>query len=267
MTTHTTQQGWTVRLDAASMTPLDHITGRVLSGDVHTIFDFLCRRYEYLVEPIVKGHSWGWAPRPVRGYTDVWSEHAAGVAIDLNAPAHMIGLSGTFTPGQVRGIRQLLAECGGVVIWGGDWKHRPDEMHFEVVNNPAKVKWLAGLIRGEGAATRDEVTASPKIGTRQTASITEWLTQQGRDASFSARAKLAQQYGIGGYRGSASQNLQLLALLRDAGGTVKTHRIVSGDTLWGLSKTYGTSVATLQALNPGVDPGELRVGQTITVDG
>ena len=263
----TTQQGWTVRLDAVSMTPLEHITGRVLSGDVHTIFDFLCRRYEALVEPIIKGHSWGWAPRPVRGYTDVWSEHAAGVAIDLNAPAHMIGLSGTFTPDQVRGIRQLLAECGGVVIWGGDWKHRPDEMHFEIVNNPSKVKWLAGLIRGEKAEKADQVKATPKIATRQTASITEWLTQQGRDASFSARAKLAKQYGITGYRGTASQNLQLLALLRDAGGTVKTHKIVAGDTLWGLSKTYGVDLSTLRSLNPGVDPDNLRVGQTITVKG
>lgn len=212
--TETTQRGWPVRqYGDADLTPLSYVRGGVLAGDVHTILDFLCRRYERLVEPIVRTDSWGHSYRSVRGYASTWSEHSAGTAIDLNAPAHWIGLSGTFTDGQVRGIRQLLAECGGVVVWGGDWTKRPDEMHFEVRNDPAEISRIAGLIRAQ-SAPKDTAPAPTKIGTRQGASITEWLTQQGKDASFAARAVLAAQHGIEGYVGSAEQNLRLLSILR-----------------------------------------------------
>ena len=248
----------------SATTPLDAITGRVLSGDVHTIFTFLCARYERLVEPIIKGHSWGWNPRPVRGYTDVWSEHSAGTAIDLNAPAHPMGRSGTFTAKQVQGIRQLLRECGDVVVWGGDWKSRPDEMHFEVRNDPAKVAWLAGLIRGEQTKPAPTPTTPTVIGTLETASITEWMTRHGMDASYANRSRLAAQYGITGYRGTAEQNLRLLTILRDTNGTT-THTVAAGDTLWGISRKYGTDLGTLFALNPGINAADLRVGQKVVV--
>ena len=44
---------------------------------------------------------------------------------------------------------------------------------------------------------------------------------------------------------------------------VKFHLVESGDTLGGIAERYGTSVARLRALNRGVDPGALRVGQQI----
>ena len=215
--TDTTARGWTVRqYGDPALKPLPHVQGSVLDGDVWTILDFLCRRYERLVEPIVRTDSWGHSYRSVRGYASTWSEHSAGTAVDLNAPAHWIGLSGTFTDGQVRGIRQLLAECGGVVVWGGDWKTRPDEMHFEVRNDPAEIKRIAGLIRSQadGTATAEPVKPQNGIGTREGASIVQWLQDQGRDSSFSARAQLAAQHGIEGYVGSAEQNLRLLSILR-----------------------------------------------------
>lgn len=215
--TETTARGWPVRQYGDSdLTPLSYVQGSVLAGDVHTILDFLCRRYERLVEPIVRTDSWGHSYRSVRGYAATWSEHSAGTAVDLNAPAHWIGLRGTFTDGQVRGIRQLLAECGGVVVWGGDWKSRPDEMHFEVRNDPAEIKRIAGLIREQasGTATAEPVKAQNTIGTRQGASIVQWLNDHGQDASFAARATLAAQHGIEGYRGTAEQNLKLLSILR-----------------------------------------------------
>jgi len=229
-TTAKTRRGWPVILDSAKTTPLDHITGRVLSGDVHTIFDFFCDRFEKLVEPITKGHSWGWSPRPVRGYADVWSEHAAGTAIDINAPAHYMGKSGTFTAKQVEGIRQVIAECGGLIIWGGDWKHRPDEMHFELKADAANIARVAGLIRAQRAGTAPTPETPPvKIGTRETASLVEWMTQNGMDASYANRARLAAQHGITGYRGTAEQNLRLLAILRDLngakGGTYVVNRL------------------------------------------
>jgi len=38
-----------------------------------------------------------------------------------------------------------------------------------------------------------------------------------------------------------------------------------GDTLWLLARRYGTSVAAIQAANPGVRPERLRIGQTLVI--
>lgn len=44
-------------------------------------------------------------------------------------------------------------------------------------------------------------------------SIVDFLNSKGQDSSYGARAKLAQQYGIQNYTGSAAQNTQLLGIL------------------------------------------------------
>lgn len=44
-----------------------------------------------------------------------------------------------------------------------------------------------------------------------------------------------------------------------------TYTIRPGDTLYGIAQRYDTNLILLQAANPGLDPYNLRVGQTITV--
>jgi hypothetical protein len=51
-------------------------------------------------------------------------------------------------------------------------------------------------------------------GDMKTDSIVTYLNSIGADSSFANRAKLAAHHGIGGYQGTASQNLTLLAKLR-----------------------------------------------------
>lgn len=53
-------------------------------------------------------------------------------------------------------------------------------------------------------------------------SIVDYLTSTGQDSSFGARTKLAQQYGIQNYTGTAAQNTQLLNTLRSGGSKVPT---------------------------------------------
>lgn len=53
-----------------------------------------------------------------------------------------------------------------------------------------------------------------KPNAQDTNSIVTYLLQNGKDASFPARAKLADKHGINGYRGTAAQNIQLLTILR-----------------------------------------------------
>lgn len=50
-------------------------------------------------------------------------------------------------------------------------------------------------------------------------SIVDYLKQSGKDSSYAARKKLAEQNGISGYTGTASQNTQLLNSLRNGGGS------------------------------------------------
>lgn len=48
-------------------------------------------------------------------------------------------------------------------------------------------------------------------------SVVDYLKSTGGDSSYGARAKLAENYGISGYTGSASQNIQLMSYLQGGG--------------------------------------------------
>lgn len=81
---------------------------------------------------------WGYAYRQVRGSTDMLSNHASGSAVDLNSQKHPLGQEGTFTPKQVETILELMDKYH--IGWGGLWKRRVDEMHFEIIESPKAVK-------------------------------------------------------------------------------------------------------------------------------
>ena len=82
---------------------------------------------------------WGWAIRPVRGQTSGYSNHAGGVACDLNATRHPLGVAPTrtFTDKQIRAIRHRMDFYDDLIIWGGNWS-RPDGMHFEIADTTLK---------------------------------------------------------------------------------------------------------------------------------
>ena len=83
---------------------------------------------------------WGYAYRAIRGQEDAGnlSNHASGTAVDLNSLKHPLGRRGTFTKEQEVKIRALAAKYG--LRWGGDYKNRADEMHFEINLSPLGVK-------------------------------------------------------------------------------------------------------------------------------
>ncbi len=47
----------------------------------------------------------------------------------------------------------------------------------------------------------------------------------------------------------------------------ETYKVQAGDTLSKLARSFGTSVGALEALNPGVNPEQLRVGERLEVEG
>lgn len=127
------------------------VTGRIRGGDVRTVLDHVAARFDAEVEPVDPASSWGWGYRTVRGEEedeDALSNHASGTSIDLNATEHPLGARDTFTDAQVEAIREILAEVAPVVAWGGDFDGRVDEMHFEIVGDPAAVAEVATRLRG-----------------------------------------------------------------------------------------------------------------------
>jgi replication initiation and membrane attachment protein DnaB len=96
--------------------------------------------FHELVEPIDQGQldDWGYAFRMTRGSDKVLSNHSSGTAIDLNAIKHLLGKSNTFNKHQRNTINLLITKYG--LAWGGNYKRRKDEMHFEIALNAKQVK-------------------------------------------------------------------------------------------------------------------------------
>ena len=112
------------------------------------------------VQPIDAGilDDWGYYCRRVRGRSLV-SFHAAGLAIDLNSTRHPLGRAGTFNARQRATIRVLCAKYG--LRWGGDYRGRKDEMHFEVILPRSEA--LALVKRLQSKKPEKPATAKPTV--------------------------------------------------------------------------------------------------------
>ena len=104
--------------------------------------------FHALIEPldVGGGDDWGYAYRDVRGVPGKLSNHASGSAIDLNSSRHKLGQVGTFEATKVPMLRALAHKYG--LTWGGDYKNRKDEMHFEISIDAVKAAALITKIQG-----------------------------------------------------------------------------------------------------------------------
>ena len=85
----------------------------------------------------------------VRWTTDKLIKHSSGTALELNATKHPLAKVGTFEASKVPMIRALAKKYG--LTWGGDYKNRKDEMHFEIALSPEKVRVLITKLGIENA--------------------------------------------------------------------------------------------------------------------
>lgn len=150
----TSQNGWPASADKAAIDvvyvsiPLSG--GRVRHANiarkaVPALVEFV-QWWDRTVEPVseIGSHNY----REIRGQegTGNVSNHGSGTALDLNPALHPLGAVGT-VPAAVRPmITAKAAELG--LRWGGDYRHRKDEMHVEVASTLDQ--WLA---RAQSAAT------------------------------------------------------------------------------------------------------------------
>lgn len=148
MTSEVSQNGWPASkfpadigitifpvVGAKTRLRAEKTAGRILSA--------FASEFHATIEPIDHGAAddWGYCYRPVRNSVNELSNHASGTAIDLNASLHPLGKSNTFSAEKQAAIRLLCKKYG--LRWGGDYKTRKDDMHFEINSDRATVEKLA----------------------------------------------------------------------------------------------------------------------------
>lgn len=110
---------------------------RLRNGSAGFLLAHLALWFDAKVEDLIGNYpggldDWAYAYRPVRGYSSSLSNHSSGTAIDLNATDHPLGVDGTFSAPEERAIGRRLAMYDGAIRWGGAYRGRKDEMHFEI---------------------------------------------------------------------------------------------------------------------------------------
>ena len=149
----TSQNGWPASKDPEEIQIISkRVPGTALklrvAAPVAPLLIAFARDFHKEIERINEGQldDWGYAYRDIRGASTL-SNHASGTAIDLNATQHPLGAENTFTDEQARTIRRLCRKYG--LRWGGDYRNRKDEMHFEIAMNAAQVANLIRTLRLE----------------------------------------------------------------------------------------------------------------------
>jgi hypothetical protein len=228
------QNGWSAEPVKASINvvPLTvagvPFVGGVKAGDVHTVLRWVAEQWHARVEPLADPGCWGYAYRDVRAGNTL-SNHSSGTAIDLNAPKHPLGKTGTFTPTQVRQIK-AICEATGVCRWGGSYSGRADEMHVEVVGTPAQVAAAARRLTTAPTVQEDDMPGYDRAVAD--AQFTQ-LAQQGAQQAEQGADIVARLGSI------ATQNAQILAAIQENTAAVKAGK-------GGGNPVPGTYDATIQ---------------------
>lgn len=112
------------------------------------------------------------------------------------------------------------------------------------------IKLLEMLRSGNKPKEESKPKVKPKVkGDMDTNSIVTYLNSIGEDSNFSNRSKLSKKYGVSNYKGTASQNTQLLKIIRD-GDSPNVYGVANGN-VWLHSKPEYTSHTRTEVLRKG----------------
>ncbi len=96
-----------------------------------------------------------------------------------------------------------------------------------------------------GTVKPSKPTVKPTTVTSGNLGLVDWMKSQKMDSSFNNRKKLAGQYGISNYKGTASQNNQLLSKLKSGKPSNSTHNpSKKGNQTTNSIVTYLNSIGT-----------------------
>lgn len=144
---------------------------------------------------------WGYANRDIRGRPGVKSNHAWGLAVDLNATTNTMTSDGRTHTDMPSWVPALAEERYGL-SWGGDYTgDRRDPMHFEFLGTPADAaRWVASLkeddeLTSDQAAqlqqTRDAVARLESAVGQLAQTVAGVVAKLGRMGGDNHRLKLA----------------------------------------------------------------------------
>lgn len=111
------------------------------SGDVATVLMHVARRYHYEIATLKLDHV-----SQAAGNAPFETNYASGTAFAIRPDLYPLGVKGNLFPTELTVLRDILAECQGVVRWGGDFKKSPKEGHFQIDVRPGSPK-LAAVVR------------------------------------------------------------------------------------------------------------------------
>lgn len=172
--------GW--RIDPSSVT-VHHVQGSAASlglrrGDAGAVLLHVARRWHYEIGALDTGEGGG-----VTGHTarrtvgaDFESNHLSGTAVALHPTAYPLNGSEGLWPYQEAIVRDILADCEGTVVWGGDLT--PVKVsHFHIAARPgdkALARVAARLDTGRPTAPRAQTAgavADPAAPFRRTRAL------------------------------------------------------------------------------------------------
>lgn len=108
-----------------------------VARDAGPILFAFAAEFNSRVEKLIPAICGGYYPRNIRG-SSKRSNHGYGIAIDLNSTRHELARRGTFSAAQVKVINELCDKYQ--LYWGGNWRGRADEMHFELGIGPSAAR-------------------------------------------------------------------------------------------------------------------------------
>ncbi|WP_431920269.1 hypothetical protein [Micromonospora wenchangensis] len=131
----------------------------LLHGEVSTILIYVIRRFHYEIGAVaaggLTGHSTG---RRISAPYE--SNYLSGTAVAIWPDRYPTGARGGLFTHEIAIVRDILAECEGIVRWGGDHLARPKEGHFQIDVRPGNGRlfrvakkinsWRAAQGRGPG---------------------------------------------------------------------------------------------------------------------
>ncbi|MFD4525169.1 twin-arginine translocation signal domain-containing protein [Streptomyces sp. NPDC058470] len=128
-------------------TPLVGIQVRM--AEVETVLVHVVSRFHYEIDTLREGDVVGWrTPGSVRkGLAE--SNLASGTAVRIRPGSYPSGVRGGFYPMEELVIRDVLAECEGVVRWGGDDSTSDESLFYiDVPPGDERLAEVARKIRG-----------------------------------------------------------------------------------------------------------------------
>lgn len=125
------------------------LTVDVRIGDAEAILFHVVRRFHYEIEQLTRINLTGWRRIGDLNKNRPESNLASGTAVRIRPGA---AAKGSLFPFQETVLRDILADCGGVVRWGGDDFHI-DESLFYLDRGPTdpQVRELADRLRKDEA--------------------------------------------------------------------------------------------------------------------